>query len=100
MKLDYTNFFAGSFRGFDNSWFSLSLPGKAHRERKCCLSSIIKNLTSFSFCNINVGRDSRLRKIKARRIIRGFKMISVRCQTREIIKPFLRPNIHIPHFGG
>lgn len=99
MKLIYTIFFGSSLSYSDNGWFSL-LPGKAHGEQKCSLSNIIKKLTFPVFCNINVSGDNRFRKIKAE-TFRGFKMIEVfGWKTREIMKPFLRPNIHIPYFGG
>jgi hypothetical protein len=100
MKLVYTVFFGSSLSGSNNMHFLLLLFGKTNREQRCSLSSIINNLTFPAFCNINVSGDNRLRKIKVE-VFRGIKMQGVWCRkTRDIIKPFLRPNIHIPYFGG
>ena len=100
MKLVYTDFFGCSLSDSGNRRLPILLSGKTNQEQKCFFSSIVIKLTSSYFCNINLSGDIRFRKIKAE-TFRGLKMVGVRSQkTREIIKPFLRPNIHIPYFGG
>ena len=87
MKLVYTNFFGCSLSDPGDRRFSILLPSKTNREQKYFSSSIVINLTSSNFYNINVSGDNRLRNRKAD-TLRGFKMIVVWCRkTREIIWP-------------